>query len=255
MTKSSKKVQGVIFDLGHTLMEFKNEWEDVYRRGHESLSTFLQKKGYPVDEAVVRDFFKHFFEQHHVSDTTMVEYTATQAIQSTFKKHSLNHADEAFFQEALEAFFLPEVESWHAKEGSLDLLKTLKKEGYRVGLISNASHHPFVMQCVEKMGFSPYLDPIISSAGFPVRKPHPDIFFHVAEMWGMKPEEIAVVGDQLYFDVFGAHQAGMSGIWINLPTDKAHTFIPPDLVNDPLLQPEGTIVHLAELPDLLRKIE
>jgi len=254
MTKNRKKIRGVIFDLGHTLMEFKSDWDDVYRRGHDSLHAFLQKNGYKVDEAVVRHFFEHFYEQHHVSDKTLVEYTATQAIKTMFQKYDLNHADERFFQEALDAFFLPEIEGWQAKEGSLELLQTLTKEGYRVGLISNATHHPFVMQCVEKMGFTPYLDPAVSSADFPVRKPHPDIFFHLGEAWKLKPEEICMVGDQLYFDVFGAHQAGMSAIWINRPTDKAHTFIPEDLVNDPLLQPEGTIEHLSELPAVLRKL-
>lgn len=235
-------------------MEFRDEWEDVFRRGQESLYAFLRGKGYDIDESVARHFFDHFYEQHHIADRTLVEYTATQAIQATFQKFNLNHAGERLFAEALDAFFLPELEGWHPREGSVEVLRQLTREGYKVGLISNASHHPFIMQCLQTMGYAPFLDPAITSAAFAVRKPHPDIFDHVKNYWKLKPEEICMIGDQPYFDIFGAHQAGMKAVGFAERFEKAHTFIPESLMGDPLLIPEASIRHLSELPKVLKSL-
>ena len=46
------------------------------------------------------------------------------------------------------------------------------------------------------------------------RKPEPEIFYLTAEKLGLHPEECAFVGDMFCNDIYGAHQAGMTPVWI-----------------------------------------
>lgn len=243
----SSKIEGVIFDLGHTLINFQSDWEEIEEKGIQSLLDFLKKEGFPASSALVQAFSLKRYEGHLEADLSLVEYTAEKALQEAFRKFNLNGKSEKLILDALEAYFQPELENWQSRPDSVVVLQTLKKAGYRVGLISNATHHSFVLNCVRRFGFGDYLDPVISSASFHVRKPHPEIFLHVAGIWGMDPGKIAVVGDQLYFDIYGAHQVGMKGILLKELSNKAHTFIPEPLGNDPRLIPDETLNSLSEL--------
>lgn len=250
-SKKKLNVGGVVFDLGHTLMDFQGEWEEIERLGVESLFEFFAKQGVDVSRDMAKAFSLKRHEGHLQADLTLVEYTAERALKETLEHFSLNGNSKEFVLSALEAYFRPELENWRPNKESVAVLKKLKEKGVQVGLISNATHHPFVLNCLQRFGFHDYLDPALSSAAFPVRKPHPDIFHHIAAQWNMAPERIAVVGDQLYFDIYGAHQAGMKGIWFEQITDKAHTFIPETLKDDPRLTPDLTIHALSEILEAL----
>jgi FMN phosphatase YigB (HAD superfamily) len=61
------------------------------------------------------------------------------------------------------------------------------------------------------------------------------------------------VGDHVYFDIYGAHQVGMKGVWFKQETQNAHTFVPGKLKKHPHLRPDKTIHGLAELPKWLEQ--
>lgn len=248
----NRRIGAIIFDLGHTLMDFPGEWGVVENLGRKNLLKLLRENKFPVSEEAVDYFGKRRDEGHHKADVELVEFTAEMAFRDMITKFGLNGMENGVVSLALERYFAPELETWRAFPDSLSTLKALKKHGFLIGLISNATHHPFILNCLDRFGFREYLNPALSSAAFHVRKPHPDIFHHVASQWGISPEQIAVVGDQLYFDIFGAHQAGMKGIWFEQETDKAHTFIPEELRNDDRLAPDHTIHALSELLELLK---
>ena len=69
-----------------------------------------------------------------------------------------------------------------------------------------------------------------------VGKPQPHIFRVALARLGMRPEEVAMVGDSLNSDVKGAQGVGLRTIWI-APPDATAAERPPDL----------TIHHFAEL--------
>jgi putative hydrolase of the HAD superfamily len=249
-----ENMQGIIFDLGHTLMEFQGEWEAVEKAGSQEMLAFLHKHGVSVPHEFAEYFVKKRNEEAKKSDTTAVEYKAEEAFFETAEKFILNGKIKALAPQALEAYFKPEEAHWTPYPDALDLLKTLKKEGFRLGIVSNATDHSFILRCVRKFGFEAYFDPILSSAAFHSRKPHPQIFWSVANRWGMPYSNVVVVGDQLYYDIFGAHQAGMKGIWLDRNSPKAYTFIPEKLKTDPRLVPDAVAHTLSEIPQLLQKI-
>lgn len=79
----------------------------------------------------------------------------------------------------------------------------------------------------------------------PAPKPHPDAFHHACAVLGLKPgPEVVFIGDEPHIDAFGAHQAGLRGIWLDRPGALA----PTDPAPPPWIE---RITTLAELPALL----
>jgi FMN phosphatase YigB (HAD superfamily) len=125
----------------------------------------------------------------------------------------------------------------------------------RLGLISNADDVGLVHRQVQKLGFAPYLSPVLSSAQEPRwRKPDPRIFHLVSAAWQMTPSEIVMVGDAPMYDVLGAHRAGMKAIWIERDEGGSWQKIPDDRMNDPLVHAEAVVKTLVEIPEVIEKI-
>ena len=103
-----------------------------------------------------------------------------------------------------------------------------------------AAHDPDL----EKFGIKEYLDCRLYSCDVGWEKPAPQIFHSALECMGLTPEETAFVGDFLRYDIKGAHEVGMKGIW------KRVEGRPPDL-DDYTITPDATITRIGELPQVL----
>lgn len=233
-------------------MDFSRSWEDVTREGKERLLRFLRQASLQVPDNLADFFAEQRRQGSGEADWLGVEYTAERALRETFQRFNLDGPALPLLSQALEEYFVPEVEGWVAYPDSVEVLQSLKAGGYRIALVSNATHDPFVRRCVERLGFKSFLDLLVTSADFGARKPSPEIFLHVARSWGAEPAELAMVGDQLYFDVYGAHRAGMRAIWVERNSDKAYTYVPEHLKGSPELTPDGHVNSLKAILDLLR---
>lgn len=156
-------------------------------------------------------------------------------------------SDAAFLQAAVDAFFAPEVATVQAYPDAAPTLAALSDLGCRLGLISNASDHGLIDGVVRRLGFAPFLDPIVSSAGFGRIKPDPAIYRFVLDIWGMSPEEAAMVGDSLDADVEGAQGAGLRAILATMDPNP----------NNPRLadrvRPDATAASLGEVGQIIAR--
>jgi len=66
---------------------------------------------------------------------------------------------------AIDAFFAYEEDRWLAFPEALPALRQSAKCGLRLGMFSNATHDPFIQNLVDRLGFRPWLNPALSSAG------------------------------------------------------------------------------------------
>jgi putative hydrolase of the HAD superfamily len=132
-------------------------------------------------------------------------------------------------------------------DGAADVLKTLRDRGLRIGLISNTvwpgSYH---LEDLEQHGLIPYIEHMIFSADAEMWKPYPAIFQLALEGLNLKPEEAAFVGDTLYFDVWGAQQTGLRGVWIEYH-QRAWT---PDGIQ---VTPDAVINRLSDLLPIVER--
>jgi putative hydrolase of the HAD superfamily len=128
------------------------------------------------------------------------------------------------------------------QDGTAQVLESLKKNGLKIGLISNTEHGGIERKLLKEMGIDQYFDSLVLSCDIGIRKPAPEIFRHALTSLSVQAEESLHVGDSPEMDVSGSRRAGMIGIYL-----KAQEVPYPD----ELLQPDATIEKLTEIPGLL----
>ena len=234
-------------------MFFDGDWDAVTAAGLQSLVTYLEASGITPGESFAQDFVKTRRAGRERSVVGGVEYTATQALQDTLVRHGYADPPVAVIERGLELFFGPEEEHWVAYPDTLPSLEALRARGLRIGAISNATDDALIKRMTIRAGIAAFLNPLITSAAMGWRKPDPRIFDHVLEYWKVGPGQVVMVGDWQSMDILGAHRVGMKAVLVDQrwPTPPApHARFP-----DPeLLDPDETILQLAELPGVLERL-
>jgi putative hydrolase of the HAD superfamily len=245
-------IQGVIFDLGHTLMHLDGTWPEVFERGMADLAAFLSKSDVRLDgEAFARALLQRREEAFARAKETMREATAEESMRWTFAQFGVDSPDPPLVAGAIDAFFAHEDSRWFAFPGAQAVLRELAGSGLRLGMFSNATHDPFIQRLVDRLGFRPWLRPALSSAGTGIRKPDPVAFAPVLEVWGLPARSVVMVGDTLEADVLGARRAGMRSVWIRSRSDARQegSSGAPDQRAD--IVPDCIIARLEEVPGCL----
>jgi putative hydrolase of the HAD superfamily len=88
------------------------------------------------------------------------------------------------------------------------VLETLKKLGYKIGLISNVNSKGQVPLNLNQYGIIDYFHPIVLSSEYKRRKPDPAIFHHAARLSNTPTSECIYIGDRVARDILGAKRAG-----------------------------------------------
>jgi HAD superfamily hydrolase (TIGR01549 family) len=257
--------QGVIFDLGHTLMHLDGTWPEVFDRGAVDLQDFLAGEGLNLDAvAFSQVLLRARSEGFARAKATMREVTAEETMRWTFSRFGLPDPPPSLLAGAIDAFFAYEYDHWFPDPAARPVLEVLAGRGLRLGMFSNATHDLFIQGLVDRFGFRPWLEPALSSAGTGLRKPDPAAFAPFLSAWRLDPESIVVVGDTLEADIVGAQRAGMSSIWIRSrhdarqegreharqdEADASGLHAADDVV------PDAVITRLTELPEVLSALE
>ena len=95
-------------------------------------------------------------------------------------------------------------------EGVLDVLRQLKAEGRRLGIVS-AKRRPTIERVFESAGMGEYFDVVVGSDDTDRHKPDPEPVLKALELLEAKPEDAAYVGDSP-FDVTAARAAGVFAV-------------------------------------------
>ena len=103
-----------------------------------------------------------------------------------------------------------------------EMLKGLRARGAGVYLLSNAQAC-FTMRELNAMGLTELFDGIIISSDVEWKKPHGEIFKIAFEKFGISKEDSYYVGNDLRDDVFGAHSAGLSTVYIE--TEQSRDYL------------------------------
>jgi putative hydrolase of the HAD superfamily len=244
-------LRGVIFDLGGTLLHYTapgGDWEDTEKTGAKAVYDYLHGAGYPLpplDQALAIAWdhalamWSGLVDTSDTSDLKLDRQLGILACRwgvDGVPPEMLGALAEAYMA-AIQSYVRP-------LDGAADTLRGLRDRGLRNGLISNtiwpgSSHR----QDLDRYGLTSYLDHQIFSADAGAWKPHRDVFEMELNALALKPEEAAFVGDSLYFDVWGAQQVGLRGVWIQ---QKVRWL--PDGIE---VTPDATITNLPELLDVI----
>lgn len=109
------------------------------------------------------------------------------------------------------------IASLKEKSPSQELIELIKKIdylGFKMIILSNAL----------KGRVKPFKEILNIDSSYLAWKPHKKKYKKVLEMYDLKPEQVACIGDQLFTDVKGANQMGMVSILIDRLTKRDHFF-------------------------------
>jgi len=120
------------------------------------------------------------------------------------------------------------------KPGAGETIRTLKKRGYRLGVISNSSSTLDIPRSLESFGWEEYFEVVVLSSELKIRKPAPEPFLEAARRLGLLPARCAYLGNRIVKDIAGSQHAGFAlGIALELDkspyTDELDQAIKPDL--------------------------
>lgn len=119
-----------------------------------------------------------------------------------------DHLEIAYWRGAL---------TFRAEDGVREALEQIRNAGVRLGVISNTAFGPESIGWeLERHGIRSYFDgPIVTSARFGIRKPHPMIFRSALGLYRGSVEETWYIGNSPYHDVGGAKAVGLGAVWYN----------------------------------------
>jgi putative hydrolase of the HAD superfamily len=240
-------VRAVLFDYGHTLVDF--------RRTEQALLAAYRQIRDRVEAAA-------YMEVPELQDLVeRVTGAVDRMIEESYAAGRLEELDQAvLLRESFASigFDLPDDVLEHVVtldhsaysnsitvEGpTLATLEALKVSGYRMGLVSNVTLLPSLMrEDLRKLGLDAYLDASVFSSEVGVRKPDPRIFREALERLAADPTETAFVGDRRIDDVSGSQAVGMRGIQTRQFRQETE---PQDVT------PDAIVDSLSELPATLR---
>ncbi|MBN2043098.1 MAG: HAD family hydrolase [Candidatus Aenigmarchaeota archaeon] len=91
--------------------------------------------------------------------------------------------------------------------GVRTLLKTLRRMGYRIGIVSN-NYQDHIERTLKEIGIRKHIDVVVGVNGLKRMKPDPAQIFRCMKKLGSTPEETVYVGD-MEVDVLAAKAAGV----------------------------------------------
>jgi len=197
-----KKV--IFFDAGETL---------VYRNPSllEISYRFLKREGYKISKNILSDILNNCaIKMKPLVESAKIADSKKWAIyiEMVFKK--LKIKNKIVMNNLRE--HLKQGMSFRPFPGIKKLLSGLKRKGFKLGVISNASNSLY--DILKRTGLSSFFDVIIVSEEVGCEKPDVRIFKKALNFLKIKPYEAVFIGDNFIADIIGAKKAGITPVWL-----------------------------------------
>ncbi len=243
-------IQGVIFDLGETLIRYKGTWPETIEASQQALTRALAREGIHLDHEDFGEVWHAEMQSaYQARDEDETERPSRELLAGVLGRYGYSDVAEDAIDRCLEAMYSASEAHWVPMAEAQAVLESLATD-YRLGMISNAGDAGNVGRLIDKAGFRHFFDPILISASLRIRKPSAVLFDMVLREWSLPAEAVVMVGDTLGADVLGAQRAGMHQIWISGQADRLD-----NVGNVDSIHPELTAETLAEVPDLIRRLD
>ena len=241
------RARGIIFDWGNTLVDVELDWELIRGLRRESMAEHLRAVWGLADPwPLVEEFLRLRSLHRGLALREQYERPAPAGLREALANLALAEPRRGLVEEALAAFFAPEVERIHPFPDAVETLRELRRRGILLALVSNNTWAPCIRATLRPGALAGLLDPDVHSSEVRFRKPDPAMLLLVLRRWGLGPAEVVVVGDKRDRDVLAARRLGMRSVWARMRpehevTEEAEACLP-----------DAEIRTLAELLDLVR---
>jgi putative hydrolase of the HAD superfamily len=208
-------MKAILFDLGHTLIDYYNDWEDPENRSIKRFYDAVVNAGADADEEDFVRFIKGLLDDGRKRKRTeMVEIPLETVLTAVLERYEMEE-DDQLVVEGCDIFYSALMENRELTPGSLDMLERVKEKGYKIGLVSDVAWGlpvDYPLQDLDHFGLEPYFDDMVFSTDVGLRKPHPKMFKLALYNLGAKPEESFFIGNSIRCDIQGANTVGIRSI-------------------------------------------
>ena len=170
----------IIFDLYDTLVHIKSNQGVFFKIIH-----LLNKNNLGVEDFFKEDFSK-IMEKINISEQKITD---------------------------LNRLIKFEVDSVSLFEETGEVIDTLKKRGFKLGLISNV-YDPYIKPFFD-LGLNDFFDFTIFSCEVGMAKPEPEIYHKMSELSDISFNEMVMVGDSFTSDYETPASLGINSFWLN----------------------------------------
>jgi putative hydrolase of the HAD superfamily len=211
-------IKAIIFDLWDTLIPATIDMRHLH--------SLIKKSGYSFDEFVPR------YEQA----VQLKKYSNFSELHADFIK-AFKHTPEELLEEQLYELWFNRVDKIHLFVDVEKNLVKLRKEGYKLALLSNTEN--LVMPKILSLThIDKHLDLLCPSFETGYLKPDKKAFELVLNKLGVTPKDALMIGDSLRADIRGAQGVGLHNCLINRSNK---------IVNTQIANPEFVIKSFDEI--------
>ena len=194
-------IKVIVFDLWNTLIPTTIDWPLVF-----SLVKKNNSKNKDID---VGDFIRRYEKV-----TQIKKYPNFEEFRKDFIKGF--DGDALLLEQELCEIFVNRLDKIHFFEDAIFALKKLKKDGYKLALLTNTENIAFE-KVNSVLNISKYFDYLGLSYEIKALKPDKKMYQSVVNYFKVKESECLMIGDSLRSDITGAKKVGMHQAWINRP--------------------------------------
>ena len=245
-----RHIDSVLFDLGSTLIYFEGSRPEVLEEAGRQMYLSLKASGVDLKEDEFQATFKTELDRYYRErEQDFVESTTLNMLQNLLAEKGYRNLSLEVIEKALNAMYKVTQAHWHPDPDAQKVLSELRQDGFHLGIISNAADDRDVQTLVDNAGLRIYLDFVLTSASFGMRKPDPSIFQIALDRWYKFPSQVIMVGDKLGADIKGAKAAGIFSVWVTRYADR-----PGNRKLIGVIEPDATIASLSELIPLIKEL-
>ena len=207
-----KSYQNYIFDLYGTLVDIHTDEE--CKELWETICQAYAERGVSYTPAEMQKAYKRLLKQE--ADKLPYEFSEPDVL-NVFQQIAVEKGGQITRQQAVEIadlFRTTSREYIRLYEGAADLLKTLKQQGKKVYLLSNAQA-AFTGPELKKLGIDQFFDQIFLSSDHQCKKPDIHFYQKLLDTCGLDVRESIMVGNDVIADIAGAQKAGLDTFYFH----------------------------------------
>lgn len=237
----ARRLEAVLFDLGDTLCYVPEPppAELLERWSAERMAALLDAwnihADVPLLDSRIRQIAIEATKTAYTGDLVSPSYPAV--VRQAAQEQGITLSEPQVVA-LWQAFVLPgECYGLRLYPDALDTLRWLKRQGYRLGCVTNRwSGGSEFLREMQQLGLSRLFDVWAVSCDVGYMKPHPQIFLHTLQHLGIEAGAAAMVGDSLRADIEGAQALGMLTVLKRRPGPQEESTARPDYLIDRLWQ-------------------
>ena len=209
-------MKAVLFDLGHTLIDYHNDWRDPEKRAVAKVARRVcEASPNAIDPDQVSRYLLDLLEQgRKVKVEQLLEVPLVNVLDNCFHRFAVE-GDEELMEQSLEEFYAVLLEHREIVPGTKEMLQFVKDNDFKIGLVSDVAWglpSYFPQRDLKHYHLDEFFDDLVFSTDVGLRKPNPKMFKIALSNVGAEAESSYFVGNNLQADILGALNVGLFAV-------------------------------------------